>query len=53
MKLTERQRLLLFQILMDSLCIADGGSPFRVTQEGRRDLANDIINSQDDKEKAK
>jgi hypothetical protein len=47
MKITEKQLLMLYQVLMDTLSIFDGRySSFKYPQEIRRLLANDIIDQQ-------
>ena len=46
MKISERQIIQLIQVLVDSLCIVGGGSPFKFHQEFRRQLADEIINQQ-------
>ena len=46
MKLTERQALLMFLTLYDSISIV-GTSPFRFNSEQRRALVNEILRQQD------
>lgn len=46
MIISEKQILELFQILTDSLCIVGGSSPFKYSQEHRRQLADEILNQQ-------
>ena len=46
MIISEKQIMQLIQVLVDSLCIVGGSSPFKFHQEFRRELADDIINQQ-------
>ena len=46
MRLTEKQALLMFLILYDSISIV-GTTPFRFNSEQRRALANEILGQQD------
>ena len=47
MKLTERQALLMFLTLYDSIGIVGSSSPFRFNSEQRRALVNEILRQQD------
>jgi hypothetical protein len=46
MRITERQLLFLYQVLLDSLPISGSNSPFTYTQEQRKKIADDILNQQ-------
>lgn len=45
MKLTEQMKLMLFQVLSDSLCIK--GQPFLFEQDSRKELYQNILRYQD------
>ena len=47
MKLTEKQKMILFQTLMEALKINDSAKCFIYSREDRADLANEIIDQQD------
>jgi hypothetical protein len=51
MIISQKQLLMLYQILIDSLPIVGGSSPFKYDRETRERLANAIINQQSDKAK--
>ena len=46
MIISEKQIMQLLQVLVDSLCIVDGNSPFKYSREDRRDLAVQILHPQ-------
>lgn len=46
MIITEKQLLMLFQVLVDSLPIVGSASPFKHNQEIRGNLAEEILNQQ-------
>jgi hypothetical protein len=46
MIINEKQLIQLIQVLVDSLPITGGSSPFKYSQEHRRNLADEIINQQ-------
>lgn len=46
MIVSEKQLQMLFQILVDSLPIVGGGSPFHFDREARQALADEILNQQ-------
>lgn len=47
MKLTEKQKMILFQTLMETLKINDSANCFLYSRQDRADLANEIIDQQD------
>ena len=51
MKLTEQQKLILFQVLFDTLRYNDLQQDFQFTYEYRKKIYDDILNQQDDPEK--
>ncbi len=48
MKITEKQLLMLFEILRDSLCIYSSGHQFSYDLKDRIKLADDIVSQQQD-----
>jgi len=48
MKITEKQLQVLYQVLIDSLCIVGSGSPFKFDRDTRRKYADEILNQQSD-----
>ncbi len=46
MIISEKQIMQLLQVLIDSICITGGASPFKFSQDFRRQLADDILNQQ-------
>lgn len=48
MKVSKKQILFMYQVLMDSLPIIGSHSPFKFDQDVRRKYADNIFNQQDD-----
>jgi len=48
MKITEKQLQVMYQVLVDSLCIVGVSSPFKFDRDTREKYADEILNQQSD-----
>ena len=46
MKISQKQIQIMYQVLVDSLCIVGSGSPFKFDRDTRRKHADEILNQQ-------
>lgn len=48
MKISQKQIQVMYQVLVDSLCIVGSGSPFKFDRDTRSQYADEILNQQSD-----
>ena len=48
MKVSQKQIQVMYQVLVDSLCIVGASSPFKFDRDTRRKYADEILNQQSD-----
>lgn len=48
MKISQKQIQVMYQVLVDSLCIVGASSPFKIDRDTRSQYADEILNQQCD-----